>query len=106
MAGMVTTMASTVATREIKRLRLELAYLNIGKRNTLITIKVAMAIKMVFMVNKYMAPPKYSKLPFASPKPAVHKGGIKAVAIATPKITDDIVPRFVRAIIRAREPKK
>ena len=46
------------------------------------------------------------KLPFASPYPAVHKGGIKAVAMATPKITEAIVPFFVFATIKAVPPKK
>ena len=44
-------------------------------------------------------------MPLAKPKPAVQSGGISAVAIATPKITEAIVPFFVRAIIKARPPK-
>ena len=36
----------------------------------------------------------------------VHKGGISAVAIATPKITVAIVPFFVRAMMSAKPPKK
>ena len=42
----------------------------------------------------------------AKPKPTVHSGGIKAVAIATPKIAELIFSFFVFAIIRARPPKK
>ena len=61
------------------------------------------------MINKYIAPPANNnpcEPPFASPKPTVHNGGIKAVAMATPKITDAIVPFLVRAIINAKPPKK
>ena len=36
----------------------------------------------------------------------VHKGGISAVAMATPKITDAMAPLFVRAIANAAPPKK
>ena len=61
---------------------------------------------MVLMVNKFIAPPKNIQLPFARLYPAVHRGGIKAVAMATPKITEAIVPFFVRAIIKAKPPKK
>jgi len=39
---------------------------------------------MVLMVNKNIAPKKKLKLPVAKPYPAVHKGGINAVAMATP----------------------
>ena len=62
-------------------------------------------MKIVLIVNKYMAPPKYSQLPIARPYPAVHKGGINAVAMATPKITEAIVPFLVLAIIKAKPPK-
>src|SRR5690606_25735803 len=43
---------------------------------------------------------------FAKPNPAVHNGGIKAVAIATPNITLATVPRLALAITRAIPPKK
>ena len=46
------------------------------------------------------------KFPFAKPYPAVHNGGIKAVAIATPKITEAMVPFLVLATISANPPKK
>ncbi len=36
----------------------------------------------------------------------VHKGGISAVAIATPKITEAMVPFLVRAMASAAPPKK
>src|SRR5699024_4459592 len=38
------------------------------------------------------------------PYPTVHKGGINAVAIATPKITLAIVPLFVLATINPKPP--
>ena len=60
----------------------------------------------VFIINKYIAPLANSMFPVANPKPTVHKGGIRAVAIATPYITEDMVPFFVLAIIRANPPKK
>ena len=53
-----------------------------------------------------MAPNTKSEFPIASPYPTVHSGGINAVAIATPKITELIVPFFVLAIIKAKPPKK
>ena len=53
-----------------------------------------------------MAPNTNTEFPVASPKPTVHSGGINAVAIATPKITELIVPFFVLAIINAKPPKK
>ena len=45
-------------------------------------------------------------MPVAKPKPTVQSGGIRAVAIATPKTTEEIVPFFVLAIISASPPKK
>ena len=36
----------------------------------------------------------------------VHKGGISAVAIATPKITEAMVPFLVRAMANDTPPKK
>ena len=41
-------------------------------------------MKRVFIINKYIAPTENAILPVAKPNPTVHKGGIKAVAIATP----------------------
>src|SRR5690606_6259987 len=41
----------------------------------------------------------------ANPKPAVQRGGINAVAIATPKITLATVPRLALAITSAKPPK-
>ncbi len=58
------------------------------------------------MVKRFIAPPKNDQLWFARAYPAVHKGGISAVAMATPKITLAIVPFLVRAIINANPPKK
>ena len=42
----------------------------------------------------------------ASAYPTVQRGGIRAVAMATPKITEAMVPFLVRAIIKAKPPKK
>ena len=58
------------------------------------------------IMNKYIAPNENEALPTAKPKPTVHKGGIKAVAIATPNITGDIVPFLVLATINDNPPKK
>ena len=58
------------------------------------------------IINKYIAPNENEALPTAKPKPTVHKGGIKAVAIATPNITGDIVPFLVLATIKDNPPKK
>ena len=38
----------------------------------------------VLIINKYIAPLAKSNFPIANPYPTVHKGGINAVAIATP----------------------
>ena len=76
--------ATTDANRAIVFRRAEFMYLTIGNRKYFTITNVANAIKMVLMVNKNIAPKKYPKLPVARPYPAVHKGGIKAVAIATP----------------------
>ena len=58
------------------------------------------------IINKYIAPIENEAFPTAKPKPTVHKGGIRAVAIATPNITGDIVPFLVLAIIKDKPPKK
>ena len=59
---------------------------------------------MVLMVNKNIAPPKYLKFIVANPYPAVHRGGIKAVAMAIPAMV--LVNSFflLRAIIKASPP--
>ena len=67
MAGIITETPTTVAMVEYCFLFAAFAYLYIGKRNNFNTIKVANAIKMVLIVNKYMAPKKYVKFPFANP---------------------------------------
>ena len=41
-------------------------------------------MKTVLMKYRKKAPKKYFRLRLAIPNPAVHKGGIRAVAIATP----------------------
>ena len=53
-----------------------------------------------------MAPAAYQGLPMARPKPTVHKGGISAVAMATPNITLAMVPFLARAMTNANPPKK
>ena len=102
----MTIIANKEANLAIRLRFLEFTYLNIGNRNNFITMKEDSAIKIVFIVNKYIAPPKYIKSPWDKPYPAVHKGGINAVAIATPKITLAIVPFLVLAIIKAEPQKK
>src|SRR5690606_6382969 len=76
-----------------------------GNRKIFNTKNVAKPIKLVLIVNKYKAPNAYSQFPIAKPNPTVHRGGIKAVAIATPKITLAIVPFFALAITNAKPPK-
>ena len=44
-------------------------------------------MNVLLMTNRYRAPIKCAMLPQASPYPAVHSGGINAVAMATPEIT-------------------
>ena len=61
---------------------------------------------MVFIENKNIAPPKKCHLPVAKPKPAVHNGGINAVAIATPDIVVIAFERLLNAIIKAKPPAK
>ena len=39
------------------------------------------------MKKRYRAPSNHAKLPLANPNPAVQRGGIRAVAIATPEKT-------------------
>ena len=59
---------------------------------------------MLLIKYKYNAPKKKYTLPVAIPKPAVHNGGIKAVAIATPGITL-LFSVLVIAIMPASPPK-
>ena len=63
-------------------------------------------MKNVFIKNKYKALKANLKSAFDKKKPTVHRGGIKAVAIATPKITLAIVPLLALAITKAKPPKK
>jgi hypothetical protein len=57
------------------------------------------------MLNKYSAPPTHNQLPCAREYPAVHSGGMSAVAIATPGTTFEKLRR-VSAMIPAQPPKK
>ena len=57
-----------------------------GNFKNLTVTSVAMAINTVLIKNRYRAPNKKWKFRVASPKPAVHNGGIRAVAMATPGI--------------------
>ena len=61
-------------------------------------------IKKLFMKKRYNAPRKNFGEWFAMPKPAVQRGGIRAVAIATPGITLLFSMR-VLPIIPANPPK-
>ena len=56
------------------------------------------------MINRNIAPKKYSKLPTAKPYPAVHMGGISAVAMATPAMVFVISLRLLSDIIKAKPP--
>src|SRR5690606_3774218 len=95
--GTITAIAINDAVCAVLLRRLLLAYPTNRKRRIFETIKVERAIKTALMEKRYIAPKAYSPLPTASPYPTVHKGGIKAVAIATPKITLAIVPLLVFA---------
>ena len=57
-----------------------------------------MAMKKQLIEYKYKAPAKNLKLKVASPNPAVHKGGISAVAIATPGIGFPFSTRVIEII--------
>jgi len=105
MLGIITITAIEEAICAILFLLSELAYFTNGNLKNFETKNVVKAIKIVLIVNKYMAPPKILKSQTAKPYPAVQSGGIKAVAIATPEITVIIVPRFALAMIRANPPK-
>ena len=61
-------------------------------------VNVAMAMKKQLIEYKYKAPAKNLKLKVASPNPAVHKGGISAVAIATPGIGFPFSTRVIEII--------
>ncbi|CAI8157928.1 MAG: Uncharacterised protein [Polaribacter sp. SA4-10] len=66
-AGIITEIPITVAIVEYCFLLAAFAYLCIGKRNNLNTKNVANAIKIVLIMNKYIAPKKYVKFPIAKP---------------------------------------
>ena len=83
----------------------ELRYFATGNLKYLITKKVANEMKNELINSKYIAPVKKCIFPVANPKPAVHKGGINAVAMATPLMTLKN-PFFVKATIPASPPKK
>ena len=59
----------------------------LGKRRYLTTMKVASAMNMLLIMNRYSAPLMKCQLRVAIPKPTVHRGGIRAVAMATPEST-------------------
>src|SRR5690606_21733500 len=54
-AGTMTIIATMVAIRAVRFLRLEFAYLSIGKPKIFTTRKVANTMKIVLMVKRYMA---------------------------------------------------
>ena len=62
-------------------------------------------MKTQFIAYRNSAPPKKLKLPVARPYPAVQRGGINAVAIATPGIGLPFSTR-VTAITPTNPPKK
>src|SRR3989338_9722953 len=72
-----------------------------GNFSTCDTSIAANAIKTELIKKRYIAPKKYAQFPIEIPYPAVHKGGINAVAIATPGNT---FPLFllVNAMIPAK----
>ena len=76
-----------------------------GNLRYLTASRVAMAMKMLLMENRYSAPAKYFRLPVASPKPAVHNGGMRAVAMATPEMTVPLSFRLI-SMIPAEPPNK
>ena len=62
-------------------------------------------MKYAFKIKRYPAPRSMSHLPFAIENPQVHKGGIRAVAIATPGITVFTLSSLVCPMIPASPPK-
>ncbi len=62
-------------------------FILVGIFKAFVTISVDIVIKKQFIKNKYPAPKNMSYCLVASPYPAVQRGGISAVAIATPGIT-------------------
>lgn len=62
-------------------------------------------MKYALIKNRYPAPRSIFHWPFAIEYPQVHKGGIKAVAIATPGITVFVLSSLVCPIIPASPPK-
>ena len=75
-----------------------------GNLRYLTVRKVAIAMKILLMKNRYIAPAKYFRLPEASPKPAVQSGGMSAVAMATPEITVPLSLRLI-SMMPAKPPK-
>ena len=62
-------------------------------------------MKYALIINRYPAPRSMFHCPFAIEYPQVHKGGIKAVAIATPGITVFVLSSLVCPMIPASPPK-
>ena len=63
-------------------------------------------MKYALSMNRYPAPRSMSHLPLAMEYPHVHRGGISAVAIATPGITVLVLSILVCPMIPASPPKK
>lgn len=76
-----------------------------GYLRYLTIVKVEMQINTQLIAYKNNAPKKNLKFPVAKPKPAVHSGGINAVAMATPGIGLPFSTRVI-AITPTKPPKK
>lgn len=63
-------------------------------------------MKYELRINRYPAPINMSNLPLAIEYPQVHRGGISAVAIATPGTTVPNFSSLVCPMIPANPPKK